>query len=240
MANKMNILHINFMSVICLALTLIGYVLVKKLHRKFPYMLLSPALFVPFILIIFMLVFHVSYDTYMQENQWIVWMLGPATVAFAIPIYEYRQVIKNHLFSISLGIVAGMLSGIISAFYLAQLFSFNQETTYSLMARSISTPFAMELTSHLGGSVELVILFTMITGIAGVAFADLVLAGLKLHSKFAQGSALGNSAHGFGTSKAFMRHKEEGVAACLSMVLAGVFMVLLGPSLIHTAVWLLN
>jgi putative effector of murein hydrolase len=136
--------------------------------------------------------------------------------------------------------VAGMLSGIISAFYLAQLFSFNQETTYSLMARSISTPFAMELTSHLGGSVELVILFTMITGIAGVAFADLVLAGLKLHSKFAQGSALGNSAHGFGTSKAFMRHKEEGVAACLSMVLAGVFMVLLGPSLIHTAVWLLN
>lgn len=236
----MNLMNLNLMSIICFALTLIGYVLVKKLYKKFPYMLLSPALFVPFLMIIFMMVFHVSYDTYMQENQWIVWLLGPATVAFAIPIYEYRQVIRNHLLSISMGIVIGMLSGIISAFYLAQLFSFDQETSYSLMARSISTPFAIELTAHLGGSVELVILFTMITGIAGVAFADLVLAGLKLHSQFAQGAALGNAAHGFGTSKAFMRHKEEGVAACLSMVLAGVFMVLLGPSLVHLVVWLLG
>jgi putative effector of murein hydrolase len=230
----------NSVSILCFVLTLVGYVLVKKLHHKYPYMLLSPAIFVPFLMIIFMLIFHISYETYMEESQWIVWMLGPATVAFAIPIYEYRQVIKNHMLSISLGIVIGMLSGVVSAFYLAKMFSFDQQTTYSLMARSISTPFAMELTDHIGGSVELVILFTMITGIVGVAVADLVLAGLKLHSQFAQGAALGNAAHGFGTSKAFMRHKEEGVAACLSMVLAGVFMVLLGPSLIHLVIWTLS
>lgn len=163
-------------------------------------------------------------------------MLGPATIAFAIPIYEYRKVIKEHVLSISLGIVVGMIAGVISAFYLAKLFSFNQETTYSLMARSISTPFAMELTSNIGGSVELVILFTMITGIAGVAMADMILLTLKLNSRFAQGAALGNSAHGFGTSKAFMRHREEGVVACLTMVLAGIFMVLLGPSIIHLVV----
>ena len=230
----------NSISILCFVLTLVGYVLVKKLHHKYPYMLLSPAIFVPFLMIIFMLIFHISYETYMEESQWIVWMLGPATVAFAIPIYEYRQVIKNHMLSISLGIVIGMLSGVVSAFYLAKMFSFDQQTTYSLMARSISTPFAMELTDHVGGSIELVILFTMITGIVGVAVADLVLAGLKLHSQFAQGAALGNAAHGFGTSKAFMRHKEEGVAACLSMVLAGVFMVLLGPSLIHLVIWTLS
>ncbi|WP_180129673.1 MULTISPECIES: LrgB family protein [unclassified Acinetobacter] len=236
----MNDFGLNSISVLFFVLTLIGYVLAKKLHRKLPYMVLSPALFVPFVLIILMLCFHISYDTYMQESQWIVWMLGPATVAFAIPIYEYRQIIRQHALSISLGIVIGMLAGIISAFYLAQLFQFDQETSFSLMARSISTPFAMELTSNIGGSVELVILFTMITGIAGVAMADLVLAGLKLHSRFAQGAALGNAAHGFGTSKALSRHKEEGVAACLSMVLAGVFMVLLGPSLIHLVIYLLG
>ncbi|OTG79496.1 hypothetical protein B9T33_11955 [Acinetobacter sp. ANC 5054] len=236
----MNALSLNEISILFFVFTLVGYVLAKKLYRKFPYMLLAPALFVPFVIIIFMSIFHISYDTYMQESQWIIWMLGPATVAFAIPIYEYHQVIRKHAMSISLGIVIGMLAGIVSAFYLAKLFSFDQETTFSLMARSISTPFAMELTSHIGGSVELVILFTMITGIAGVAIADLVLAGLKLHSNFAQGSALGNAAHGFGTSKAFMRDKEEGVAACLSMVLAGVFMVLLGPSVIHLVVYLLG
>ena len=229
----------NNIAIICFLLTLIAYVLVKKLYKKYPYMLLSPALFVPFLMIVFMMSFQVSYETYMEKSQWIMWMLGPATVAFAIPIYEYRQVIRSHLISMSLGIILGMVSGVVSAFYLAQFFSFNQETTYSLMARSISTPFAMELTQNVGGSVELVILFTMITGIAGVAIGDIVLAGLKLHSKFAQGAALGNSAHGFGTSKAFIRHKEEGVVACLSMVLAGVFMVLFGPKIIHLVIWFL-
>jgi len=226
----------NMIAVLCFVLTIVGYILTKRLYRKFPYILLSPALFVPFLLIIFMVVFHISYDTYMQESHWIVWMLGPATVAFAIPIFEYRQVIKEHAISIGLGIVIGMLAGVMSAFYLAKLFQFDQETSYSLMARSISTPFAMELTSHIGGSVELVILFTMITGIAGGVLADFMLLSLKLNSRFAQGAALGNSAHGFGTSKAFMRHKEEGVVACLSMVLAGVFMVLFGPAIISIVV----
>ena len=226
----------NLIAILCFIGTFIGYILSKKLHKKYPYMLLAPGIFVPFIIMVLMVIFNVSYDTYMMENKWIIWMLGPATIAFAIPIYEYRKVIKEHVLSISLGIVVGMIAGVMSAFYLAKLFSFNQETTYSLMARSISTPFAMELTSNIGGSVELVILFTMITGIAGVAMADMILLGLKLNSRFAQGAALGNSAHGFGTSKAFMRHREEGVVACLTMVLAGVFMVLLGPSIIHLVV----
>ena len=226
----------NLIAILCFIGTFIGYILSKKLHTKYPYMLLAPGIFVPLIIILLMVIFNISYDTYMIENKWIVWMLGPATIAFAIPIYEYRKVIKEHVLSISLGIVVGMIAGVISAFYLAKLFSFDQETTYSLMARSISTPFAMELTSNIGGSVELVILFTMITGIVGVALADMILLALKLNSRFAQGAALGNSAHGFGTSKAFMRHREEGVVACLTMVLAGVFMVLLGPSIIHLVV----
>ena len=226
----------NLIAILCFIGTFIGYILSKKLHQKYPYMLLAPGIFVPFIIMLLMVIFHISYDTYMIENKWIVWMLGPATIAFAIPIYEYRKVIKEHVLSISLGIVVGMIAGVISAFYLAKLFSFDQETTYSLMARSISTPFAMELTSNIGGSVELVILFTMITGIAGVAMADMILLALKLNSRFAQGAALGNSAHGFGTSKAFMRHREEGVVACLTMVLAGVFMVLLGPGIVHLVV----
>jgi putative effector of murein hydrolase len=226
----------NLIAMLCFVGTFICYVLIKKLHKKYPYMLLAPGIFVPFIIIVFMLIFHVSYETYMIESKWIIWMLGPATIAFAIPIYEYRQVIKEHALAISLGIIIGMFAGVVSSFYLAKLFSFNPETSYSLMARSISTPFAMEVTSNIGGSVELVILFTMITGIVGVAMGDLILLGLKLNSRFAQGASLGNSAHGFGTSKAFMRHREEGVVACLTMVLAGIFMVLFGPMMIQFTV----
>lgn len=212
--------------------TLAAYVVSKKLYQHFPYLLLSPAFFVPLLIILIMLGFHISYETYMQENHWLIWLLGPATVAFAIPIYEYRNVIRQHVIAITLGVFAGMSAGIMSAFYLARLFHFDQTTTYSLMSRSISTPFAMELAQHAGGSVELVILFTMITGVAGMLIGDTVLMVLKLKSRFAQGAALGNAAHGFGTSKAYMRHREEGVVASLTMVLAGVFMVLAGPFLI--------
>ena len=229
----------NTTSLLCVIATIACYILAKKLYRKFPYLLLNPGLFVPFVIIVGMSLFHVSYDTYMQDSKWIMWMLGPATVAFAVPIYEYRKVIRQHAFSISLGIVVGMIVSVISSYYLAKLFQFDQETTYSLMARSISTPFAMELTSNIGGSVELVILFTMITGTAGVVFGDLLLMAMKLNSRFAQGAAFGNAAHGFGTSKAFARHEEEGVAACLTMVLAGVFMVLAGPYLIRLTVAIL-
>lgn len=226
----------NLIAILCFIGTFIAYILGKKLYQKYPYTLLAPGIFVPFVIILLMVIFNISYDTYMIENQWLIWMLGPATLAFAMPIYEYRKVIKKHVLSISLGIVVGMTAGVMSSFYLAKLFSFNQETTYSLMARSISTPFAMELTSNIGGSVELVILFTMITGVAGVAMADMILLALKLNSRFAQGAALGNSAHGFGTSKAFIRHREEGVIACLTMVLAGVFMMLFGPVIIRFVV----
>lgn len=228
------------LSMLCLICTVVAYMIAKQIYRKLPYLILSPAFLVPILFICMMMITHISYDTYMQESHWIVWMLGPATVAFAIPIYEYRKMIQEHILSIGMGVTIGMLAGMISAFYLAQLFNFDQSTRYSLMARSISTPFAMELTNRIGGSVELVILFTMITGVVGMLFGDLILATLRLKSHFALGASLGNSAHGFGTTKAYMRNREEGVIASLTMVLAGVFMVILGPFLVHSIVYLLG
>lgn len=229
----------NTISIVCLIATIVGYLLGKKFYKKYPLIIFAPGIFVPTIIIIVLVMSGVSYETYMLDAKWLIWMLGPATVAFALPIYEYRKLIQKHAFAICLGIIVGMLAGIVSSFYLAKLFQFDTATSYSLMARSISTPFAMELTSNIGGSVELVIVFTMITGTAGVMLGDMVLAGLKLKSHFAQGASLGNAAHGFGTSHAFSRHAEEGVAACLTMVLAGVFMVLAGPFLIRWTVALL-
>ena len=223
----------TFISILCFVGTLLAYFLAKKIYAKFPYLILSPAFLAPITIITILVLTHVTYDTYMVDSHWIMWMLGPATVAFAIPIFEYRQLIREHLVSISMGVIIGMFAGMVSAYYLAQLFSFDHTTTASLMARSISTPFAMELSTRIGGSAELVIVFTMITGVAGMLFGDIVLAVLKLNSRFAQGASLGNAAHGFGTTKAFIRHKDEGVIASLTMVLAGVFMVLIGPFMAH-------
>ena len=167
-------MHIHFVALICFIGTVLAYLWGKKFYQKHPYVLLSPAVFIPCLIILCLVFFNIQYDNYMYYSKWLVWMLGPATVAFAIPIYEYRKVIQQHAFSIALGIIVGMLVGVVSSFYLARLFHFDAVTSYSLMSRSISTPFAMEVTQAVGGSVELVILFTVFTGIVGGLLANSV------------------------------------------------------------------
>ncbi|CAM9264983.1 MULTISPECIES: LrgB family protein [Acinetobacter] len=220
------------LSIIFLLLTVFGYIVFLRIYHKFPNMLLAPGIAVPLILIILLYVLQVKYQQYMQFNQGLVWMIGPTTVAFALPIYEYKHILTKHFISISLGIVFGMLSGVLSSYALAQYFSLDRTLTLSLMTRSISTPFAMELANQINGSIELSILFTMLTGIAAVLVANLVFGLINLKNNVAQGAALGNAGHGFGTVKAFLRHTDEGVAACLCMILSGILMVFVGPYLI--------
>ena len=119
-------------------------------------------------------------------------------------------------------------------------FHFDSEVTNSLMARSISTPFAVVLAGEIHGSAALVSLFTIITGFVGMIFGDLFLAFTRIRFHTANGVAFGNAAHGFGTSRAGQRHETEGVMASLTMILAGLFMVLFGPSMVHLVVWMMG
>lgn len=217
----------------CLIWTVVAYMISKKIYGRYPKLWLSPAIFVPVLTILLMVIFGISYQTYQQDTQWIVNLLGPATVAFAIPIYRYRGMIRQHLGVLSLAVVVGMTVGVVSAYQLAELFKFSPEVTHSLMARSISTPFAIALAENIDGSAALVSLFTMITGLFGMICGDFVLALTKIRSNVANGAAFGNAAHGFGTVRARQRDDEEGVIASLTMVIAGILMVVVGPTAIH-------
>ena len=101
------------------------------------------------------------------------------------------------------------------------------------MARSISTPFALDLSEKIHGSSSLVSLFTLITGMVGMILGDMILTFFRIRSHLANGIAFGNASHGFGTARASQRNEDEGVIASLTMILAGLFMIFLGPSLIH-------
>lgn len=226
------------LALICLLWTLLAYYLARKIHAKKPLMILSPVVTVSVSTILLMALLHISYDTYHQYTQGIVFLLGPVTVAFAVPIYENREVIRRQLPVLSVSIIVGMFVGVVSAFLMAHWFHFNEEVTNSLMARSISTPFAIVLADQIHGSATLVSLFTVMTGLVGMIFGDIVLAWGKFRFHLANGAAFGNAAHGFGTFRAGQRHSDEGVIASLTMILAGLFMVLAGPSLVKLIVWL--
>lgn len=219
------------LAVLCFVWTIVAYYVCKRFYQRFPRIWMAPGIAVPTITICLLLLTHVSYDTYMSDSQWILWMLGPTTVAFAVPIYEFRHTVRAHALALTCGVCAGMVVSMVSALALSRLMHFDPILTRSLMARSISTPFAMALASHNGGSPELVSVFTIITGVVGIVAGDAVLAVLRLRSNVAQGASFGASAHGFGTARARERNTEEGVIASLTMVLAGILMVVVGPSL---------
>ena len=125
-----------------------------------------------------------------------------------------------------------MLVGILSVWFLASLFNFDDILKNSLLARSISIPFALVLTEKIGGSISLIPLFTVITGLVGMLLGDLILLWMRYKNRIAQGAALGNAAHAMGIARARQRHSLEGVIASLSMIISGIIMVLFAPFVI--------
>ena len=107
------------------------------------------------------------------------------------------------------------------------------------MARSISIPFALVLTEKLGGSISLIPLFTVITGLVGLLFGDMLLLWMNFKNRIAQGAALGNAAHAMGIAKARQRHTLEGVIASLSMIISGILMVLFAPFIVRICQFLI-
>lgn len=212
-----------------LALTIVLYVASRSLHKRFPHTLLSPLIAVPVLLIAILLAAHVSYASYNAQSHWLSAMLGPATVAFAVPIHEYRAVIRRHFMPLIAGVVVGMTVAVVSTVVLSRLFGLPESLERSLSVRSISTPFAIAAAPQMGGQAELAAVFVVITGLAGMVLGEWLLSWLPVRSALARGALFGAGAHAVGTATAHRRDTEEGVISSLTMIIAGILMVLLAP-----------
>ncbi|MGL4602903.1 MAG: LrgB family protein [Iodobacter sp.] len=219
------------LAAICFLLTIAAYVSAKMLYARHRRWWLAPLVLTPVLLVAFMLLTHTPYGVYYADTRWLLWLLGPATVAFAIPLYEYRALMVKHWLSLSAGVIAGCVTALLSCVLLAKLFHLSPELTRSLLPRSISTPFALAVSDVWGGSHELTALFVVITGIMGMLFGEFMLMILPLRSRLARGALFGAAAHAVGTAKARELGNEEGVVACITMMVSGVVMVLIAPVL---------
>lgn len=222
----------NMMGVFFFVFTLVAYVLCKGLFRRTQKILLSPIIIVAILSIILLMILDRPYAEYHMYNQYLVSMLGPVTVAFAVPMYKCRSIIQQHFKLLLLSSTIAMIVGVLSSWLLARYFAFDTVLTHSLLARSISIPFALALTEQIGGSINLVPLFTVITGLAGMLVGDLILLALRFNHYLANGAAWGNSSHAMGIACAQQRDPQEAVIASLSMIISGIMMVLLGPIVI--------
>ncbi|MGJ4915461.1 LrgB family protein [Bradyrhizobium sp. HKCCYLRH2060] len=213
--------------------TILLYLLAKRVHRRWPRWWLMPLAVAPALLMIAALALNVSYRDYIRGTHWLVALLGPATVAFAVPIYEQRALIRRRWPLLLAGMVAGSLTAVATSWALAYVLGIDGELRLSLLPRSISTPFAMEVSGEIGGIPDLTAVFVVLTGIIGAAVGDVVLARLPLRSTLAKGALFGVGAHGAGTARAHQIGREEGAVAGLVMVLVGLMNVTLAPLIIQ-------
>lgn len=212
-----------------LAFTIAAYLLSRWLYRRTGHYLLSPLLLPPLLLFGIAIPLHTAYREYAEQSHWLMLLLGPATVAFAIPIWQQRKLIARHWLALSAGMLVGSSVAILSSFWLAKVMALDEAVRLSLVPRSITTPFAMPVSQGLGGVPELTAVFTMVTGVFGALCGGLLMKWLPLRSSLAKGALLGVGAHGAGVSRAREAGREEGSVAGLAMVLMGLLNLLAAP-----------
>lgn len=221
----------QFVAAACFVLTIVFYAVGKRLYARFRRPWLTPLVVVPAMLAAVVLSMHIPYSVYFADTRWLMWLLGPATVAFAVPIYEYRDLMRRHWISLASGVTVGIVVAVAGSLALAKLLHLAPDVARSLMTRSVSTPFALAVSDQIHAPKQLTALFVIATGVCGMLLGELVLAVLPLRSRLARGAMFGAAAHGVGTVKARELGSEEGVVASLTMMIAGVVMVLLAPLL---------
>ncbi|MNZ11600.1 MULTISPECIES: LrgB family protein [Pseudomonas] len=214
-----------------LALTLLAYLGSRWLYRRTARYLLSPLILVPAVLLAIAVPLHTAYAEYARNTHWLMSVLGPVTVAFAVPIWQQRALLARHWPALTLGMLVGSAASIGSSWGLAHLLALDSSVSLSLVPRSITTPFAMPLAKDLGGVPELTAVFVMFTGVLGAMFGGVLLKYLPLRTPLARGALFGVGAHGAGVSRAHEVGGEEGSVAGLVMVLTGLLNLFAAPLL---------
>jgi predicted murein hydrolase (TIGR00659 family) len=200
-----------------------------KRSKLFP--LVNPVMISIFIVSIILLKLNISYERYFDGAKFIHFMLGPVTVALAIPIYKQFSLIKKEAKIIFISLILGSLFAITSTFLLCKFFSIDEKVLLSMLPKSATAPIAMGISDLIGGIPSLTAIVTILTGIIGASFGTFALDFLKLKDMSARGFGLGLASHGIGTARAMSRNRTAGVFAALALGLNGIATAIIVPLL---------
>lgn len=199
-------------------LTILFFYAAKRLNKKRPSLLFSPAVLAPAAMIVFLLVAGVPYVEYSQATSWISEMMGVVTVAFAVPLYRNWAILMAHRRMILLSLATGSLIAILAGVSTAMLVGLGQSAAISVIPRSITLPIALSVSEAIGGMPAMTAVFGMLTSFAGVFLAPWVIKRMKLRHPVSIGLMYGMGAHMLGMVKAFERGDTEGSSATLAVI----------------------
>lgn len=215
-----------------LGLTLLAYQLALELYQRSRWLLAQPVLVATLLLVGALWACGIGYPRYRQESSLLWLLLGPATVALAVPLQQNLPRIRQLFWPVTIALLVGGAVTVALTLGLTVLFGADREMLMSLAPKSVTSPIAIALAEQMGGIPALTAVFVMITGVLGAVLGPLLLDRAGVTSPAARGLSLGLSAHAIGTAQALQEHPEAGGFAALAMSLAGAFSALALPLLL--------
>ena len=210
-----------------MALSLAAYGVGVFLRSRWKFALFNPLLVAIVLVVAFLVGFHIDYDTYMEGARYISYLLTPATVCLAVPLYQQFSLLKKNAKAVLLGIAAGTLASLCVIMGLCILFALDHTMYVTLLPKSITTAIGIGVSEEAGGIPSLTVVVIIITGVLGNIFAELICKVFRITDPIAQGVGIGTSTHAVGTARAMEMGEIQGAMSGLSVVVAGLMTVVL-------------
>ena len=207
------------------ALNCVAFLVGSWLLKKFRSPIFNPILIGALIAAAFIWLLDIPYEKYAQSSNYITYLLAPATVALALPLYEQIELVKKHCAAIFISVTAGVIAGMVGVLCIAALFGLQHWQYVTMLPKSITTPIGISLSEELGGVREITVVVIVMTGIFGNITAEWVCKTFKITNPISRGLAIGNCSHVIGTSKAFEMGKIEGAMGGIAILIAGIITV---------------
>ncbi len=190
---------------------------------------MNPLLVSIVLVILFLVILDIDYESYNQGGKYISYLLTPATVCLAIPLYQQLDLLKKNFKAITIGILTGVLTSLVSILALSMIFKLSHELYVTLLPKSITTAIGIAVSEELGGIKTITVAVIVLTGITGNVIGEGVCRLFKIKNPISIGLAFGTSSHAIGTTKALELGEVQGAMSSLSIAVSGLVTVVLAP-----------
>ena len=202
------------------AVSLVGYVIGVQLKKKFKLAVLNPLMISIIFVVGVVLLFKLDYPSYKKQAEILNYLLTPATIALAIPLYQQLSLLRKNLLAVICGIISGVFASMSSVLAMSVLFSLSHEDFVTLLPKSITTAIGMGVSEELGGIQTITVAVIIVTGVLGNVIGEGVCKLFRITEPISRGLALGTAAHAIGTAKALEMGEIEGAMSSLSIAVS--------------------
>jgi predicted murein hydrolase (TIGR00659 family) len=225
-------MHDGAVTAFVIAVTVVAYAASRELFLRTQVTLLNPVCVSTITIILVLLACGIRGDQYQPGRELMTLLLGPATVALAVPLYRHRRLLVTYWTSITLGVVCGSVAAIATAVLFARWASLDRMLVLAVAPKSAMTPIAIDIARILGTNMSITAVLVVCTGMVGAMVGPRVLTALRISNPIARGVAIGTTSHATGTAAILHEGETQGAMSAVAMALTAIFTAFVGPFLI--------